>query len=106
MLQSQANDNSSIIIVIESSSIQLNSSFANIDNILDQLYRQAAAQVQGPAPASEKAVDELAKVQVDEAFKQKNVRCTICLEDYEMGNEVSKLSCSHVFHSECVKGSI
>jgi len=30
--------------------------------------------------------------------------CSICLEIYRSGQEVSILSCSHEYHSSCIKG--
>ena len=30
-------------------------------------------------------------------------RCTICLEDYSIGNFISYLPCCHSFHSKCIK---
>jgi hypothetical protein len=28
--------------------------------------------------------------------------CTICIDDYKIGNIVRQLNCSHTFHQECI----
>uniref|UniRef100_A0A8C5PPF3 RING-type domain-containing protein n=1 Tax=Leptobrachium leishanense TaxID=445787 RepID=A0A8C5PPF3_9ANUR len=28
--------------------------------------------------------------------------CSICLEDYDGRNSASQISCSHIFHSDCI----
>lgn len=32
----------------------------------------------------------------------KDAQCTICLEDYEIGNSLKTLPCAHFFHTGCV----
>jgi len=32
--------------------------------------------------------------------------CSICLEDYEIGERVCKLACDHVFHKTCLQNAI
>ena len=29
--------------------------------------------------------------------------CSICLEEYDNDNIISKLNCNHIFHKECIK---
>ncbi|KAK9149384.1 hypothetical protein Scep_008141 [Stephania cephalantha] len=55
-------------------------------------------------PASKDAVDNLEKMMLEP-----NVfggcdgsSCRICLEDMEIGSEVTRMPCSHVFHSGCI----
>ena len=34
--------------------------------------------------------------------KPKNIRCVICLSDFEIGEKVSALPCCHTFHTKCL----
>jgi hypothetical protein len=34
--------------------------------------------------------------------EEKTERCTVCLSDFETGDEVRTLNCSHLFHTECI----
>ena len=40
--------------------------------------------------------------QVTEQYLQDNERCPICLVDYNLGDDVRKLLCTHSFHQECI----
>ncbi|KAK9141998.1 hypothetical protein Syun_011398 [Stephania yunnanensis] len=58
----------------------------------------------GFVPASKNAVDNLEKMMLEP-----NVfggcdgsSCRICLEDMEIGSEVTRMPCSHVFHPGCI----
>jgi len=42
------------------------------------------------------------KCQEDALIKDK-AKCTICLEDYTVGNKVVTLPCLHIFHEKCIK---
>uniref|UniRef100_A0A914Y003 RING-type domain-containing protein n=1 Tax=Panagrolaimus superbus TaxID=310955 RepID=A0A914Y003_9BILA len=34
--------------------------------------------------------------------EEETERCTVCLSDFETGDEVRTLNCSHIFHTECI----
>lgn len=53
-------------------------------------------------------LNHLSQLQVDEIQKTKwsckdgvNT-CTVCIEDFDIGDEVKTLPCKHVFHSLCI----
>mmetsp|Transcript_43458 Transcript_43458/g.55813 ORF Transcript_43458/g.55813 Transcript_43458/m.55813 type:complete len:295 (+) Transcript_43458:77-961(+) len=60
----------------------------------------------GPPPASASALDALPDVAVtEEDLKDEgNSTCCVCLEDYELGERVTRLPCGHLLHCECVSG--
>ena len=55
-------------------------------------------------PASEKAIKELKKVEVQEnnINDYKNMTCNICLDNFEIGNTLRILECNHEFHENCI----
>ena len=55
-------------------------------------------------PASERAINNLKKVEVSELNinDYKNITCNICLENFEVGNVLLILECSHEFHEKCI----
>ncbi|PIA62579.1 hypothetical protein AQUCO_00200527v1 [Aquilegia coerulea] len=55
-------------------------------------------------PASRKAIDELEKIKFDGGGETSiiNKVCNICLDEFEMGLEVTRLPCSHGFHGDCI----
>lgn len=75
------------------------STFHNLLNRFFQSY-----QPRGPPPASQKMVDRLPTVIMDEQVKAEAIRCTVCMDDFELGSDqvVIKLPCSHVLHKDCV----
>ncbi len=99
---------------------------AGLQPVLDRLAM--LFQAQGPPPASQKALDCLPMVGVDETVIAETTRCSICeyahwhylnfsckvviklfasyyftgFDNYVLGNMVCKLPCSHTFDKECV----
>ena len=55
-------------------------------------------------PASEKAIKELKKIEVNDKNlnNYKNITCNICLENFEIGNILRVLECNHEFHENCI----
>ncbi|KZV21345.1 hypothetical protein F511_26953 [Dorcoceras hygrometricum] len=52
--------------------------------------------------AAESCVESLEKLVLEEAVDCEQTSCTICLEEIDKGEEVTKLPCSHVYHAHCV----
>eukprot|EP01129_Flabellula_baltica_P002798 TRINITY_DN12665_c0_g1_i1.p1 TRINITY_DN12665_c0_g1~~TRINITY_DN12665_c0_g1_i1.p1 ORF type:complete len:141 (+),score=18.08 TRINITY_DN12665_c0_g1_i1:207-629(+) len=50
------------------------------------------------------AIEELTLLVFDENLlvKYAGEKCVICMGGYEMGDEVNKLECSHMFHNVCL----
>eukprot|EP01121_Diplochlamys_sp_Union-15-3_P007218 TRINITY_DN1815_c0_g1_i1.p1 TRINITY_DN1815_c0_g1~~TRINITY_DN1815_c0_g1_i1.p1 ORF type:complete len:220 (+),score=29.09 TRINITY_DN1815_c0_g1_i1:56-715(+) len=54
-------------------------------------------------PADEQKVNSLEVVKCQKKEELTIQRCTICLVDFEEGDDVNKLPCNHFFHPECIK---
>ena len=57
---------------------------------------------------SEEFINNLDEFTVDKEILQKNIQCSICLDDFEKGDKCIKLPCKedpHYFHSGCDKCS-
>lgn len=39
----------------------------------------------------------------DNIDQYKNQQCSICCSEYDIGDNVSKLNCDHLFHYNCIK---
>lgn len=78
--------------------------------ILSRRFR-FATQPQGPPPASEKILSNLLDgsskrtltTKEVEAFTTNDERCTVCLEEFAVGDDVTTLPCKHTFHCGCAK---
>ena len=73
----------------------------------DQVMSQLMEQNQGstaPPPASEEAINALPKKKVtaDMMGNDGKVECSICMDDVEVGTEVTTLPCDHWFHDDCI----
>ena len=73
------------------------------DRIMTQLMEQQNGST-APPPASEDAIRSLRKKQVDREMlgDEGKAECSICMDEVEMGKEVTMLPCDHWFHGDCV----
>lgn len=71
------------------------------DQILEQLAQQGS---NAPPPASEAAISALPKKKIDREMlgEDGKAECSICMENVEIGTEVTTLPCNHWFHKDCV----
>ncbi|GHJ85054.1 hypothetical protein NliqN6_1456 [Naganishia liquefaciens] len=74
-----------------------------LDRVLEQLMH-AAGEHNRPPPASDVVIEGLPRIKLDEttlnASQYKD--CSICLTEFELGEEVIRIPCKHIFHSECL----
>nr|CAB3490881.1 unnamed protein product [Digitaria exilis] len=59
----------------------------------------------GAVPASEEAIAALPETTVgdgDGETKGKEAECAVCLEDYQVGDKLRTMPCSHGFHERCI----
>ncbi|KAF2713095.1 hypothetical protein K504DRAFT_472560 [Pleomassaria siparia CBS 279.74] len=74
-----------------------------LDRIVSQLMEQTATSTApGPAPQSE--IENLLRKQVtmDMLGPEGRAECSICMDEVNIGEEVSELPCRHWFHHACV----
>lgn len=74
-----------------------------LDRIMSQLMDQNANN--GPPPASQELINQLPKKKVDEEMlgNEGLAECSICMDNVEIGMEVTVLPCTHWFHFECIE---
>jgi hypothetical protein len=72
------------------------------DRVITQLMSQAGTTAPGPAPES--AIQALPKKAVDKTMlgDDGNAECSICMDNVEIGSEVTILPCNHWFHGNCI----
>ena len=74
--------------------------FNNLVNIIMSFE----SSMHGNPPASQRAIDNLPKIEVnnDNINKFKDITCNICLEGFQKGNILRVLECNHEFHENCI----
>ncbi|EME86077.1 uncharacterized protein MYCFIDRAFT_90342 [Pseudocercospora fijiensis CIRAD86] len=75
-----------------------------LDRIITQLMEQHQTG-NAPGPATEEAIDALPKRKItakDQGDSGK-ADCSICMDEAELGSDVTELPCGHWFHHDCVK---
>ncbi|KAJ9137317.1 Ring finger domain-containing protein [Pleurostoma richardsiae] len=74
-----------------------------LDRIITSLM-EANPQSNAAPPASQGAIDKLEKKKLDRQMLGTDLKseCTICIDDINLGDEVTVLPCKHWFHGECV----
>lgn len=90
--------------------IQLNSNIgdyawgnAGFDAIISQLLNNLDGSNTGPSPMPREQMEELPTFKIcDEHINSNNSQCTVCLEDFRIGDTARKLPCDHYFHQECL----
>ena len=73
------------------------------DRILEQLAEQNG-QSTAPGPAAESAIKSLPtrKVEKEMLGNDGTAECSICMDNVEIGSDVTVLPCEHWFHGDCV----
>ncbi|KAJ4390726.1 hypothetical protein N0V93_004324 [Gnomoniopsis smithogilvyi] len=74
-----------------------------LDRIITQLM-EAHPQSNAAPPATEDAIEKLEKKKLDREMMGEGdkAECTICIDEMNIGDEVTVLPCKHWFHGECV----
>ncbi|XP_054160461.1 E3 ubiquitin-protein ligase RNF115-like [Oppia nitens] len=71
-----------------------------LNEIISQLLNQLDGS--GPLPMPQEDIDRLPIVTITEDEIQRVLQCTVCMEDYKLGEKVRLLECSHRYHDECI----
>ncbi|KAK2060992.1 hypothetical protein LY76DRAFT_391556 [Colletotrichum caudatum] len=74
-----------------------------LDRIISQLMEQNPQNNSAP-PATEDALSKLQRKKVDKEMlgPEGKTECTICIDDFNEGDEATVLPCKHWFHDQCV----
>lgn len=74
-----------------------------LDRIISQLMEQnATGNAPGPATAEAIAALPKKKVSVEMLGPDGRAECSICMDEVNVGDEVTELPCHHWFHQQCV----
>merc|ERR1712151_714 len=59
----------------------------------------------GVPPTSASALETIPKVKItaQDLEESQNCHCTVCIEDFVLGEEALRLPCGHLFHEHCIK---
>ncbi|OHE91468.1 hypothetical protein CORC01_13240 [Colletotrichum orchidophilum] len=74
-----------------------------LDRIISQLMEQNPSSNAAP-PATEDALSKLQRKKVDKEMlgPEGKTECTICIDDFNEGDDATVLPCKHWFHDQCV----
>jgi E3 ubiquitin-protein ligase RNF115/126 len=74
-----------------------------LDRIVTRLMEQTAS-TNAPPPATQTDIDNLPRKQVDVDMlgSEHRAECSICMDEVNIGEEVTVLPCKHWFHHQCV----
>lgn len=75
-----------------------------LDRIVTQLMEQTASS-NAPGPAPQEAINALPKRKITEEMlgTEGRAECSICMDEVNIGEEVTELPCKHWFHHPCVE---
>jgi hypothetical protein len=83
----------------------------SFEEILHRSFMEHQQRNNGPPPASKQKVDELPRFELTEerrkyqfenhALEQNN--CGVCLEDFQVGDQLIQVPCQHCFHVDCLQ---
>lgn len=74
-----------------------------LDRIISQLMEQTATS-NAPGPASEQDINNLPRKNITEEMlgPEHTAECSICMDEVNIGEEVTMLPCNHWFHHQCI----
>lgn len=77
---------------------------AGFDAVITQLLNNLDGSNSGPPPMSEEQLDNLPTITIkDDQVKKTNLQCTVCMDDFQTGDQARQLPCEHFFHEDCIK---
>ncbi|KAG8188796.1 hypothetical protein JTE90_009188 [Oedothorax gibbosus] len=76
----------------------------NVDEEIDALASQLLDEIEvsGPPPLSKEQIKSLCTVKVEEKHTEKELQCTVCMEDLKLNDKVKQLPCDHFYHEKCI----
>jgi len=71
-----------------------------LDAIVTQLMNQMEGT--GPPPLSTDKLENLVSTNITQEQVDKKLQCSVCWDDFALGDEVKQLECDHVYHPDCI----
>ncbi|XP_063234618.1 E3 ubiquitin-protein ligase RNF126-A-like isoform X2 [Bacillus rossius redtenbacheri] len=71
-----------------------------LDAIVTQLLNQMDGT--GPPPLARDKIEEIPVVVITEDQVGKSLQCSVCWDDFTLGEFVRKLKCEHIYHENCI----
>ncbi|XP_007544891.1 PREDICTED: E3 ubiquitin-protein ligase RNF126 [Poecilia mexicana] len=71
-----------------------------LDAIITQLLNQF--ENSGPPPADGDKIRNLPTLEITDEHVASGLECSVCKEDYSVGENVRQLPCNHMFHNDCI----
>lgn len=62
------------------------------------MFHELGEDVRLPPPTSPKVIEELTDVKQN----RNDVQCTVCLKEFNIGENAKSLPCDHEFHPDCI----
>lgn len=56
----------------------------------------------GPPPLTRDVIEQIPTVAISQEQVDAKVQCSVCWEDFVLGENVRKLPCQHVYHENCI----
>lgn len=76
---------------------------AGFDAVITQLLNNLDGSNSGPPPMPKEQVVKLPTVKIsDDQVKSNNLQCTVCMDDFQVGDSARQLQCEHFFHEDCI----
>lgn len=74
-----------------------------LQRILAESFEQQSAAPNGPPKASQTALrDDVVDIEIDAYHLSRHSSCSICADEFELGDDAKKLPCRHFFHDGCI----
>lgn len=69
---------------------------AVVTNLLNQMEGA------GPPPMQPDSIIQIPKIKITPDQVEAKLQCSVCWDDFSVGEEVRKLVCDHIFHDNCI----
>ncbi|VAH80791.1 unnamed protein product [Triticum turgidum subsp. durum] len=73
----------------------------SLEALFEQLLLQTGNR-QGPAPASQSAIDSMPVVKITRRHLSDDPVCPVCTDRFEVGSEAREMPCKHLYHASCI----
>lgn len=71
-----------------------------LDAVISQLLNNLDSS--GPPPMAKNDIQNLPSVGVTIDQVEKNLQCSVCMEDFKLEEQVKQVPCGHIYHRDCI----